>query len=61
MFGSVDAWFYNTLAGIRPDPEKPGFEHIIIKPYNYPRAFSCKRCSTDSSGHGVMQMGTGEQ
>ena len=36
MFGSVDAWFYNTLAGIRPDPEKPGFEHIIIKPYITP-------------------------
>lgn len=32
MFGDISAWFYKTLAGIRPDPEKPGFKHIIIKP-----------------------------
>jgi len=33
MFGSVDAWFYKVLAGIRPDPAAPGFERILIKPY----------------------------
>ncbi len=32
MFGSVCAWFYKGLAGINPDPEKPGFRHIVIKP-----------------------------
>ena len=32
MFGSVCAWFYQGLAGINPDPEKPGFKHVIIKP-----------------------------
>jgi hypothetical protein len=32
MFGSVCAWFYKGLAGINPDPENPGFKHIIIKP-----------------------------
>jgi len=32
MFGSVTAWFYRGLAGINPDPDKPGFKHIIIKP-----------------------------
>lgn len=32
-FGAcVGAWFYRTLAGIRPDPEVPGFRHIIIQP-----------------------------
>ncbi len=32
MFGSVCAWFYNTLAGINPDPAAPGYRHIIIHP-----------------------------
>lgn len=27
-----DAWFYNGIAGINPDPENPGFKHIILKP-----------------------------
>jgi alpha-L-rhamnosidase len=30
--GNMDAWLYQTLAGIRPDPEAPGFRKIIIKP-----------------------------
>ena len=30
--GSIGAWFYQTLAGIRPDPDGPGFKRIIIKP-----------------------------
>ena len=32
MFGDVSAWFYGTLAGIRPDPAAPGFKKIIIRP-----------------------------
>lgn len=32
MFGSVCQWFYKALAGINPDPEHPGFKHIILKP-----------------------------
>jgi alpha-L-rhamnosidase len=30
--GSVGQWFYKAVAGIRPDPEGPGFKKIIIKP-----------------------------
>jgi alpha-L-rhamnosidase len=30
MFGSVDEWFYRSLAGI--NPLSPGFETILIKP-----------------------------
>jgi alpha-L-rhamnosidase len=33
MMGSIDAWFYRTLAGIQADAEQPGFQHIIIKPF----------------------------
>jgi alpha-L-rhamnosidase len=32
MYGSVIRWFFKALAGINPDPEKPGFKHIIIRP-----------------------------
>jgi alpha-L-rhamnosidase len=33
MFGEIDAWFFKALGGIKPDPEKPGFENIILQPY----------------------------
>jgi hypothetical protein len=33
MMGSIDAWFYRTLAGIQADETQPGFKHIIIKPF----------------------------
>lgn len=33
MFGSVSAWFYKYIAGIRVDESKPGFKNIIIEPY----------------------------
>jgi alpha-L-rhamnosidase len=32
MFGSVSEWFFRALAGINPDPEQPGFKHLIIAP-----------------------------
>lgn len=31
-FVSLDGWFYESLAGIRPDPSAPGFKQIIIRP-----------------------------
>ena len=31
-FASAGVWFYQALAGIRPDPEGPGFKKTIIKP-----------------------------
>ena len=32
LAGNLDAWFYQTLAGINYDNALPGFSHIIIKP-----------------------------
>lgn len=32
LAGNLDAWFYQTLGGIRHDPEQPGFQHILLKP-----------------------------
>jgi alpha-L-rhamnosidase len=33
QIGDLAVWMYEYLAGIRSDPEKPGFQHILIKPY----------------------------
>lgn len=30
MMGGYDNWLFNTLAGIRADPEKPGFKHFYL-------------------------------
>jgi alpha-L-rhamnosidase len=32
VVGTPGAWFYEGLAGIRPDPAAPGFKNVIIKP-----------------------------
>ena len=32
MFGSVDEWFFEALAGIKTDPEHPGFKHFFLEP-----------------------------
>jgi alpha-L-rhamnosidase len=32
MFGEIGAWMYKGLAGIFPDPQKPGFKNVILKP-----------------------------
>ncbi|MDP0500829.1 MAG: family 78 glycoside hydrolase catalytic domain [Verrucomicrobiota bacterium JB022] len=32
MLGHLNEWFYRSLVGIAPDPEAPGFKHIIIRP-----------------------------
>ena len=33
QIGDLAVWMYEYLAGIRSDPEKPGFKHSIIRPY----------------------------
>jgi alpha-L-rhamnosidase len=33
MMGSVDAWFYETLAGIQQEPDNPGYRHFRIEPH----------------------------
>jgi alpha-L-rhamnosidase len=32
MFGEIGGWFFKGLGGICPDPEQPGFRHIILRP-----------------------------
>ncbi len=33
QIGDLAVWMYEYLAGIRSDPENPGFRHILIHPY----------------------------
>jgi alpha-L-rhamnosidase len=33
QIGDLAVWMYEYLAGIRADPENPGFKHAIIHPY----------------------------
>jgi len=55
MMGSIDAWFYNTLAGIRPDETRPGFKHIIIQPYVPPSLQHVKATVQTLYGPVLMQ------
>ena len=32
LVGDLVIWFYENLAGIKADPDQPGFKHIIMKP-----------------------------
>ena len=32
MFGGCLTWYSNVLAGVNPDPQQPGFKHIIVRP-----------------------------
>ncbi len=32
MFGTVSEWYYRWLAGIRPDPNQPGFKEFFLAP-----------------------------
>jgi alpha-L-rhamnosidase len=45
MLGSIDAWFYRTLAGIMPDEARPGFEHFYVSPF-IPDSLHWVRAST---------------
>jgi alpha-L-rhamnosidase len=33
MFGEIGGWFFKGPGGIRPDPSRPGFKHILLAPY----------------------------
>ena len=36
-YGAVCQWLFESVAGFRPDPEKPGFAHIVFEPAILPR------------------------
>ena len=46
-YGSIGDWIYRCVAGINTDENKPGFEHIILKPQTN-EAFSYAECIYES-------------
>lgn len=50
MFGSVVAWFYHSLAGIKPDPMHPGMKHFHIAPAIVAELSHCKASYNTSYG-----------
>ena len=51
--GGYDAWFFLGLGGIRPEPEKPGFKRVILRPC-FPRALEWTDVEYDSP-YGLIQ------
>lgn len=47
MFGTVSEWYYRWLAGIRPDPEHPGFKEFFLTP-NTPEGLESVNCTYNS-------------
>jgi alpha-L-rhamnosidase len=35
-YGAVCQWLFESVAGIAPDPQKPGFDHVLIDPIILP-------------------------
>ena len=46
MHGAIGAWFFKHLAGIRPDPDAPGFRSFVVSPH-FPRELkrAAPRCA----------------
>ena len=47
MFGTVSEWCYRWLAGIRPDPNQPGFKCFFITPTT-PKGLELVNCTYNS-------------
>lgn len=47
MFGTVSEWYYRWLAGIRPDPDQPGFKEFFLAPTT-PKGLESVNCTYNS-------------
>jgi len=47
MFGTVSEWYYRWLAGIRPDPDHPGFKEFFLTPTT-PEGLESVNCTYNS-------------
>ena len=54
-YGAVCQWLFEGVAGLRPDPERPAFAHVIFEPTIMP-ALSPVQASHDSP-HGRIEAG----
>ena len=44
MMGSIDSWFYDTLAGVKLSEDFPAYEKTILHPY-FPKGMNRVECS----------------
>lgn len=51
--GGYDAWFYNGLGGIKPDPEAPGYKHFTLSPV-FPKNLNHASVSLET-GYGTIR------
>jgi alpha-L-rhamnosidase len=58
LVGDLVTWFYENLAGIRPDPAKPAFKHIIMRPTSMGDLTSVKASFNSSHGRIVSDWNT---
>ncbi len=54
-YGAVCQWLFEGVAGLRPDPEQPGFRHIVFEPVIVP-ALSPVQAAHDCA-HGRIEAG----
>ena len=54
-YGAVCDWLFGGVAGINPDPENPGYRHILFHPYP-DRRLSYARAALESR-HGRIESG----
>lgn len=54
MFSDIGAWFHKALAGITPDPARPGFKHALLKPHAVPGLDWAE--SAHESLHGTLSL-----
>jgi alpha-L-rhamnosidase len=52
LVGDLCAWLHENLAGIKPDPERPGFKHVIMRPE--PVGDLAEAAATHDSIHGAI-------
>lgn len=53
MFGTVSEWYYRWLAGIRPDPDHPGFKEFFLAPTT-PEGLESVNCTYHSPSGAIV-------
>jgi alpha-L-rhamnosidase len=50
-YGAVADWLHRTVAGLAPDPDEPGYRHVIVKPQPGGRLSSASASLKSRYGH----------
>jgi alpha-L-rhamnosidase len=61
MLGDLITWYYENLAGIKPDPANPGFRHLLMKPGVWGDLTSVDASFNSAYGPVISQWKLGEE